>query len=239
MEAPKLQAGWLEPCKMRCRFRHPGSLGAPGVRGNAPGTSKKYSVGVQAGKLRPWGARAAGGASKNAVSASRLGCVERHPGGAPAPRAAGLGPVFVDVAELSRAARGRAGLLDFPPRASHAAHRRAHAFQLANGACSSVGTKAHDSPQCACVIPHLPQRRVQLSRHEVQTLLEEGESGGGWGEGEKGKGGVVKGDNRGEGCGQRCHARAWPLFVHSPRESRGRRRGGGSREAATNIPFDC
>ena len=30
--------------------------------------------------------------------------------------------------------------------------------------------------------------RVQLSRHEVQTLLEEGESGGGRGEGEKGKG---------------------------------------------------
>ena len=52
---------------------------------------------------------------------------------------------------------------------------------------------AHDSPRCVCVIPHFLQRRVQLSRHEVQTLLEEGESGGGWGEGEKGKGGVGKG----------------------------------------------
>ena len=30
--------------------------------------------------------------------------------------------------------------------------------------------------------------------------------------------GVVKGDTEVEVCGQRCRARAWPLFVHSLRE---------------------
>ena len=53
---------------------------------------------------------------------------------------------------------------------------------------------AHDSSQCVYVISHFPQKRVQLSRHEVQTLLEKGDRGEGWGEGEKGKGWGGKGE---------------------------------------------
>ena len=92
MEAPKLQAGELEPGKMRCRFQHPGSPG--GARGarERPGSLEKYSVGVQAGTLRLWGAGAAGGVSKNAVSASGLGFVEKTPGGSASAAGCWAGP---------------------------------------------------------------------------------------------------------------------------------------------------
>ena len=62
---------------------------------------------------------------------------------------------------------------------------------------------ARDSSQCVYVISHFPQRRMQLSRHEVQTLLEKRGTEEKDGEKEKRvKDGVGKGSNRGGGCGQ-------------------------------------